>query len=40
MFEHFIIMASSYHKGKRIALQYVYSGGIDKNEIQRVLERC
>jgi len=38
MFEHFIIMASSYHKGTRIALQYVYSGGVDKNEIQGVLE--
>ena len=26
MFDHFIIMASSYRKGTRIALQYVYDG--------------
>lgn len=37
MFEHFIIMASSYHKGTRMALQYVYSGGVDQNEIKDVL---
>lgn len=38
MFEHFIIMASSYHKGTRIALQYVCSGGVDANVIQEMLE--
>ena len=38
MFEHFIFMASSYHKGTRIALQYVYSGGVDQNEIQIAME--
>ena len=38
MFDHFIIMASSYRKGTRIALQYVYDGGVDTNEIQKVIE--
>lgn len=38
MVEHFIIMASSYHKGTRIALHYVYNGGADKNVIQDVLD--
>lgn len=38
MFEHFIIMASSYHKRTRIALQYVYDGGVDRNQIQGVIE--
>lgn len=37
MFEHFIIMASSYRKGTRIAFQYVYCGGVDQNEIQEAI---
>ena len=32
MVDHFIIMASSYCKGTRIAFQQVYSGGVDRNE--------
>lgn len=38
MFKHFIILLSSYCERKRFALQYVYSGGIDQNEIQSVLD--
>ena len=36
MVDHFIIMASSYCKGTRIAFQQVYSGGVDRNEIQEI----
>lgn len=35
MFEHFIMMASSYKKGTRIAFQLVFDTGIDKNEIEQ-----
>lgn len=36
MVDHFIIMASSYCKGTRIVFQQVYSGGVDRNEIQEI----
>lgn len=38
MFEHFVIMSSSYDLGKRIALHYAYPGGMDYNEIEGVLD--
>lgn len=38
MFEHFILMASSYKKGTRIALQYAFDGGVDGNEIEKTIQ--
>lgn len=38
MFEHFIIMSSSYTKGVRIAFQHVCGGGVDQNEIEETMK--
>lgn len=34
MFEHFILMASSYKRGTRIALHFAFDEGIDENKIE------
>lgn len=39
MFEHFIIMASSYFKGKRIAFQYAYEENMDYDETERAIKK-
>lgn len=38
MYEHFIIMNSSYALGKRIALHYVYEKGIQHTEIEDIMQ--
>lgn len=35
MFEHFILMASSYQRGTRIALHFVFDDGIDEAKIAK-----
>lgn len=39
MFEHFILMSSSYKRGTRIALHHVFTGGVDKNKIDDSIKK-